>query len=74
MTGDPGAGWDRRFVTDPARAADLAALYRSLGFEVVTASPRPADLPEGCETCALARLAFRTLYTRRPSRSGLEGD
>jgi hypothetical protein len=59
-------GWERRFITDVRRAEDLAALYRSLGYEVATEPLRPGEMPAGCETCALATYTFRTLYTRRP--------
>jgi hypothetical protein len=59
-------GWERRFITDALRARELAALYRSLGYEVEVDPLRPGEMPDGCDTCSLAALTFRTLYTRRP--------
>lgn len=58
------AGWERRFVTDVARAEEAVALYERMGYEVVADPVVPEDLDEGCDTCALATL-FRTVYTRR---------
>jgi hypothetical protein len=59
-------GWERRFITDAMRARDLAALYRSLGYEVAVDPLGPGEMPDGCETCSLAAFTFRMLYTRRP--------
>lgn len=59
-------GWERRFITDAARADEVVALYRSLGFEVAADPLRLEEMPEDCEDCQLALLAFRTIYTRRP--------
>lgn len=58
------AGWERRFVTDAARADEAIALYERMGYEVVADPVVPDDLDEGCDTCALATM-FRTVYTRR---------
>jgi hypothetical protein len=59
-------GWERRFVTDARRAPEVIALYGALGYEVAADPLRPEEMPEDCETCQLALLAFRTIYTRRP--------
>jgi hypothetical protein len=61
------AGWTRRFITDAARAEESMALYRALGYDVVADPLRPEEMPEDCETCALALRSFRTIYTRRPA-------
>jgi len=58
------AGWERRFVTDVARADEAVALYEGLGYEVAADPVVPEDLDEGCDACALATM-FRTVYTRR---------
>jgi hypothetical protein len=58
------AGWERRFVTDVARAEEAVSLYQGMGYEVVADPVVPEDLDEGCDSCALATL-FRTVYTRR---------
>lgn len=63
------AGWERRFVTDAARAAEAVALYEAMGYEAVADAVRPEDLDEGCDACALATL-FRTIYTRRRGAEG----
>ena len=58
-------GWERRFVADAARAAEAAALYEAMGFEVIADPLEPQDLREGCEACRLPMLLnFRKLYTR----------
>lgn len=60
------AGWERRFITDVARTAEVVALYESLGFEVAADPIRREDLPDGCDDCHLvALMGFRTVYTRR---------
>lgn len=61
------AGWERRFVADPRRAHEAAALYVALGFEVALDDLRESELPAGCTDCRLPMLlSFKTLYTRRP--------
>jgi len=60
------AGWERRFLADPARAREATELYERMGFEVALDPVRPEDLEEGCADCALVTTAgFRMLYTRR---------
>jgi hypothetical protein len=58
------AGWERRFVADPARAEEAVKLYAALGYEVCADPVRPEDLDEGCDACLLAS-HFKTIYTRR---------
>lgn len=60
------AGWERRFVTGGPRAAEVAELYRQLGFEVRLEPVRQTEIPEGCTDCQIALLfQFKTIYTRR---------
>ena len=60
-------GWERRFMTDGARAREAAALYASLGYEVRVEAVRPEDVADDCEDCQLVMLLkFATVYTRRP--------
>lgn len=64
---EPFGAWQRRFVTDAARARELGAEYRRAGFDVRIAAATPADFAESCETCALVKSGlFRIVYTRRP--------
>lgn len=65
------AGWERRFVIERGRAADLARLYAQAGFEVVQ-DPVPAELlDEQCVDCRLiVQLEYVSLYTRKPARAG----
>lgn len=60
------AGWERRFLADPARAREATEIYERMGFEVALDPIRPEDLEEGCVDCALVTAAgFRMIYTRR---------
>jgi len=64
------AGWEPRFVADPARAEEAIRLYRELGFEVVADLIESKDLSPDCGDCGLAMaLRFRMIYTRRPPRA-----
>lgn len=61
------AGWERRFVAEPRRAEEAAALYAALGFEVALDELRETELPSACTDCRLPMmLSFKTLYTRKP--------
>lgn len=60
------ASWDRRFVIERARAADLVALYEESGFEVAVDPVAPELLEDECADCALvARLDYVQVYVRR---------
>jgi hypothetical protein len=60
--------WERRFIADPARAAEAIELYRQAGFEVRAESIVPDDLRDECESCALVRAGLlQVIYTRRRS-------
>jgi len=61
-------GWERRFITDGGRSAEVVALYQQLGFEVRLEPLTLGELPEGCTECQLVLLfRFQAVYTRRPS-------
>jgi hypothetical protein len=67
-------GWERRFVAEGARVAEMVALYRSLGYETAADPVRPDDLGADCDDCCLAvALRLTTIYTRR-SRAGTSGE
>jgi hypothetical protein len=60
------AGWERRFVADPIRAREAAALYESLGFDVHAEPLKPTELGAQCEDCQLIVChTYVTLYTRK---------
>lgn len=60
------AGWERRFVADARRAAEAAALYESLGFEVAADPVKIEALDPDCADCQLVMLLdFKVIYTRR---------
>ena len=61
------AGWERRFVIERPRVAELLRLYEASGYEAV-ADPLRADASqdEGCAACPVAgALEFCMVYTRR---------
>jgi hypothetical protein len=59
------AGWERRFVIEKGRAADLAALYAQAGFEVAMDPVAPELLADECTDCRLvAALGYVQVYTR----------
>lgn len=61
------AGWERRFVIERARAADLARLYEGMGLEVALDPVAPELLEDDCTDCRLvSALDYVTLYTRKP--------
>lgn len=63
------AGWERRTVTDPAKAAELEALYASLGFETMTTGLDPSSFGEECTTCAVTACATYVAVFTRERRS-----
>jgi hypothetical protein len=59
------AGWERRFVTDSSRVAEMVRLYEELGWEAVADPIRPEQLVGDCDDCRVAaQLRFVTIYTR----------
>jgi hypothetical protein len=70
-------GWERRFITDGTRLAEVVALYEAAGFEVCADPIRREEFSDHCDDCQLVGLLrFRTIYTRRPAagRHGIEAD
>ena len=68
-------GWERRFIADEARAAEMMELYRALGYEVVADALRSEHGSKDCDDCRLlAERHLRTIYTRPgpASRDGRE--
>ena len=62
-------GWQRRFIADGARVAEMVRLYHELGYETVVDPIRPSDMGEDCGDCRLAaQLQFMMIYTR-PARA-----
>ena len=60
------AGWEHRFIPDPARAAEAEELYRSLGLEVLVQPLKPSDFGPECAACAAAACReYVMIYTRR---------
>ncbi|MFQ5555962.1 MAG: hypothetical protein ACE5GB_00370 [Acidimicrobiales bacterium] len=60
------AGWEQRTVGDPARIAELEALYRELGHETITAGLDPAGFGRACTDCAVVACpSYRALFIRR---------
>ena len=67
-------GWERRFVADEARAAEMMRLYEELGFETVADPIRTEDVSDACGDCRLvAALRFKMIYTRRRTASSGTG-
>lgn len=66
-------GWEHRFTAAGARAEEMIALYRELGFEVV-ADPVPGNAVDpGCDVCLSGSLEYRVIYTRRRGPRGDPG-
>lgn len=58
-------GWERRFVADESRVAEMVQLYHELGYETVVDPVRAADVVEDCGDCRLVALQrLKTIYTR----------
>jgi hypothetical protein len=59
-------GWERRFIADDVRVAEMVQLYQELGYETVVDPIRPGDVDEDCGDCRLvAQLRLKMIYTRR---------
>ncbi len=60
------AGWVRRHLADPDRAAESVELYESMGFEVKEQTLTPADFGAGCQQCLFSNgTAYVEIYTRK---------
>lgn len=60
-------GWEHRFVATEERMKEMVALYRELGFEVLTEPAGGAGLDAQCQACFSGQLRYHAIYTRRPS-------
>ena len=59
-------GWERRFIADGPRCAEMVRLYEELGYDVVADPIQPRQIRGECEDCQLVLLLqFRLIYTRR---------
>jgi len=66
-------GWVHRFVAAGARADEMIALYRELGFEVVADPVLTHDLEDGCVVCfSGGGEPYRSIYTRKAEQAGTE--
>jgi len=60
------AGWEYRFVAAGARAEEMIALYRELGYQVAADPVIGHDLEDGCQVCfASGGEQYWSIYTRR---------
>ena len=60
------AGWERRFVIERERSADLLRLYAVAGFEIAVDPVPPDALADECDGCRAVFLReFVSIYTRR---------
>ena len=58
-------GWERRFIADETRIAEMVQLYHELGYETVVDPVRAADVVEDCGDCSLVVLQrLKMIYTR----------
>lgn len=77
IAGDPALiaeGWERRFITDRRRVAEVTELYQSLGKEVRVEPVEENAVGEDCGDCQLLRLRFCMVYTRDPRPGTAQGD
>lgn len=61
-------GWTRRSVVGADLVAELVALYRAIGFEVLTLAVPLGALGSPCDTCLVAAPAGSVAIYTRPSR------
>jgi len=65
------AGWERRYLADPARAREAVDTYGSAGFEVHLEKLAPDDFGSACVSCAQAVCAsYVVVYTRKKTPGG----
>ena len=58
-------GWERRFIADEVRIAEMVRLYQQLGYETAVDPVRPEDVGEACGDCRLvAHRRLKVIYTR----------
>ncbi|MCP4245634.1 MAG: hypothetical protein GY778_01160 [bacterium] len=60
------AGWVRRHMADPDRAAESVELYTAVGFEVKLQELAPSDFGAQCQACASTVCkSYVVVYTRK---------
>jgi len=60
------AGWERRFVIERERSADLVRLYAVAGYETAVDAVPPEALADECDGCRVVVLReYVSIYTRR---------
>ena len=65
------AGWQRRYLADPARAQEARDTYEAAGFEVHLEQLLPADFGAACSGCAETVCAsYVVIYTRKRAQEG----
>ena len=58
-------GWERRFIADEVRVAEMVQLYQELGYETAVDPIRSGDVDEDCGDCQLvAQRRLKMIYTR----------
>ncbi len=61
------AGWVRRFMADPERAAEAIELYQGMGLEVKAFPLSPMDFALACGDCpGSIEDDYVVIYTRAP--------
>ena len=61
------AGWEKRFIADPQRAAEAVDTYGELGYEVCLRPVNVDELDEACAGCKVLFQHFQVVYTRKKS-------
>ena len=65
------AGWERRFVIERERSADLVRLYAVAGYEVAVDPVPPEPLADECDGCRIVFLReYVSIYTRSRAAIG----
>ena len=60
------AGWVRRHMVDPDRAAESVELYNLVGFDVKVQELTPSDFGAQCQSCASTVCkSYVVIYTRK---------
>jgi len=60
------AGWERRYLADPARTEEAIENYTQMGFEVHAEELSASDFGEGCSDCASSVCqSYVLIYTRK---------
>lgn len=62
-------GWERRFIADDVRVAEMVRLYQELGYETIVDPIRPADVGQDCGDCGLVAARRLKMICTRPGRA-----